>query len=136
MIAVHLVMVVYGVLMGAALASYGCVIAERIPRGETLGGRSHCECGRQLRAVELAPVFGWLACRGRARCCGAKIPTGYLIAELLAGVLGGLAAGAGSVLVVRGSILLGVAIGVIGLAVCLGATVALRWSALGANVRR
>lgn len=127
MIAVHVVWVVYGVLMGAALASYGCVIAERVPQGETLGGRSHCACGRQLRAVELAPIFGWLRCRGRARCCGAKIPAGYLVAELLVGLLGGTVAGVGSVLAARGSLLLGVAIAVVGLAACLGATVALRW---------
>lgn len=127
MIAVHAVWAVYGALMGAALASYGCVIAERVPRGETLGGRSHCACGRQLRAVELAPVLGWLACRGRARCCGARLPIGYLVAELLAGVLGGISATTGSVLAARGSLLGGVAVAVLGLAACLGVVVAARW---------
>lgn len=127
MIAVDVVWAVYGALMGAALASFGCVIAERVPRGETIGGRSHCACGRHLRAVELAPVLGWLACRGRARCCGARLPIGYLVAELLAGVLGGTVAAVGSVIASHGSLLLGVAIAVLGLAACLGATVAARW---------
>lgn len=127
MVAVHVVWAVYGALMGAALASYGCVIAERVPRGETLGGRSHCACGRQLRAAELAPVLGWVACRGRARCCGARLPIGYLVAELLAGVLGGTVAAVGSVLASQGSLWLGVAIAVLGFAACLGATVTLRW---------
>ena len=127
MVAIHVVWAVYGALMGAALASYGCVIAERVPRGETLGGRSHCACGRQLRAAELAPVLGWIACRGRARCCGARLPLGYLVAELLAGVLGGTSAAAGSVLAARGSLLGGVTLAVVGLTICLAATVALRW---------
>ena len=132
MVAVHVVWAVYGALMGAALASYGCVIAERVPRGETLGGRSHCVCGRQLRAVELVPVLGWLACRGCARCCGARLPIGYLVAELLAGVLGGTVAAVGSVLASRGSFWLGVALAVLVLAACLAVTVALRWPRRGA----
>lgn len=125
--AIHLVCLVYGILMGSALASYGCVIAERLPRGEALSRRSRCACGRQLQAVEIVPIFGWLLCRGRARCCGVRVPRSFLIAELLAGVVGGAAAGVGAVVATRGAPLLGAAIGVVGLASCLVVTVALRW---------
>lgn len=44
-------------------------------------GRSRCVCGRQLSALENIPVVSWLALRGRARCCQAKIPVRYVLAE-------------------------------------------------------
>jgi hypothetical protein len=124
---IHVICAVYGILMGSALASYGCVIAERVPRGEALSRRSHCACGRQLKAVEIIPIFGWLLCRGKARCCGARVPRSFLITELLAGLMGGLAASVGAVVATRGAPLPGVAIGVAGLALCLVVTIALRW---------
>jgi len=74
--------VLYGALLGACFASFCCVLAERVPAGESINGRSHCVCGRQLTAGQNIPVFGWLSCRGTARCCGAKLPARYLYAEL------------------------------------------------------
>jgi hypothetical protein len=68
-------------VLGAAAASFLCVVAERVPRRQSLAGRSHCVCGRQLRAVENVPVLGWLAARGRAPCCGVRIPVFYVAAE-------------------------------------------------------
>lgn len=74
--------VLFGAVLGACLASFGCVVAERLPRRESLGGRSHCACGRQLHAYENVPILGWLALRGRTRCCGVRLPARYLIAEV------------------------------------------------------
>lgn len=71
-------------LLGAILASFLCVVAERVPAHETLGGRSHCVCGRQLSGLENIPVLSWLVLRGRARCCGARIPAYYVLAEAVA----------------------------------------------------
>lgn len=76
----------YGALLGAALASFLCVLAERLPRHERIGGRSHCACGRQLRARENVPIASWLVLRGRTPCCGARIPVYYLAAEFLGAV--------------------------------------------------
>lgn len=92
---------------GAALASFACVVAERVPSGISIGGRSHCVCGRQLRAAENVPVLSWLVLRGRARCCGAAIPARYVLAEataagaaavglLAGGVLGAVVLGSGA----------------------------------------
>jgi leader peptidase (prepilin peptidase)/N-methyltransferase len=50
------------------------VVAERVPAGVSINGRSRCACGRQLKARENIPVLGWLAARGVARCCGARLP--------------------------------------------------------------
>lgn len=63
----------FGVLFGAATGSFIGVVLYRVPRGESLGGRSHCACGRQLAGYENIPIVAWLVLRGRARCCGARI---------------------------------------------------------------
>lgn len=102
--------VVYAALLGAVLASFSCVLVERVPRGESIWGRSKCACGRQLHWAENVPVLSWVALRGTARCCGARIPVRYLVAE--AGAAGFCAAAvlaAGPVLgAVAGLVVLGV----------------------------
>jgi len=69
-------------LFGAIVASFLGVVGERVPRGETLGGRSHCVCGAQLGASANLPIVGWLLGGGKARCCGAKLPVRYVLGEL------------------------------------------------------
>lgn len=77
----HVVFACEAALLGGATASFLCVVAERLPRGETLGGRSHCACGRQLTWYENIPILSWVLMRGRAGCCGTRIPVHYLLAE-------------------------------------------------------
>jgi leader peptidase (prepilin peptidase) / N-methyltransferase len=72
---------VVGGMFGAIFASFFGVVGERVPRHETLWGRSHCVCGVDLGAANI-PIAGWLLTRGRARCCGAKIPIRYVIVEI------------------------------------------------------
>jgi prepilin signal peptidase PulO-like enzyme (type II secretory pathway) len=81
-----LVVFVYGLFLGSSFASFACVAAERVPAGVSLNGRSRCGCGRQLKWSENVPLIGWLKVRGVARCCGARIPARYVIAELVAGL--------------------------------------------------
>ncbi len=50
-------------------------------------GRSHCVCGRQLKGFENIPVMSWLVLRGKARCCGARIPSRYILVEIGAGLV-------------------------------------------------
>lgn len=84
------VLAVYGALVGASLASFACVVSDRVSRNEPFaGGRSRCACGRQLASWENVPVFGWVRVWGKARCCGARIPAKYVLAELAGGVFAG-----------------------------------------------
>lgn len=78
--------------LGGALASFAGVAFDRLPRRESLGGRSRCRCGTQVRAVDNVPVLSWVRLRGQARCCGAEIPARYLFSEAAA-VAGGASAG-------------------------------------------
>ena len=77
-------------MLGASLASFFGVLAERPLRNESIGGRSHCACGRLLKAHENIPVFGWLKARGRATCCGAELPVRYIASEAFLGVIFGI----------------------------------------------
>ncbi len=81
---------VFGTVLGASIGSFAGVVADRVPRGESLGGRSHCICGQPILARDNVPIVGYLARRGRARCCGARIPLRFLVFEL-AGAVAGLA---------------------------------------------
>jgi len=73
--------------MGAA--SFAGVLAARLATGESvLRGRSRCDaCGEVLGPLALVPLLSYAAARGRASCCGARLPAGMPISEL---ALGGL----------------------------------------------
>lgn len=75
--------------LGAIVASFMAVIAERLYTGQSwIHGRSACNsCSRELGVVDLVPVFSWLLCRGRCRTCHARVPVLYTIGEAILGVL-------------------------------------------------
>ena len=72
-----------GFVLGGILASFFGVVLYRTPRGLGLGGRSVCVCSRQLKFYENVPVLGWLALKGRTRCCKQKIPYTMFVQETL-----------------------------------------------------
>ncbi|OHA48638.1 MAG: hypothetical protein A2682_02515 [Candidatus Terrybacteria bacterium RIFCSPHIGHO2_01_FULL_58_15] len=75
-------------VLGAILASFLEVVADRLPRGEKPFGRSHCDhCGRTLSWFELIPVLSWLLLRGRCRTCDARIPIRHLLFEVSLGAV-------------------------------------------------
>ncbi|HEX8946810.1 MAG TPA: prepilin peptidase [Candidatus Paceibacterota bacterium] len=84
-----IVLVVGFFALGAIIASFLGVVAERWGTGESwLAGRSRCDsCGHELGAAELVPVCSWLSSRGRCRACGSHISARSTLAEA---VLGGL----------------------------------------------
>lgn len=74
---------------GAAWGSFFNVAIYRWPRGmSVVSPPSHCPgCGAPIRAWNNVPILGWLALRGRARCCGTWISSRYPVVELLSAVL-------------------------------------------------
>ncbi len=75
-------------LIGVCFGSFGNVLIERLPGGETIIGRSRCDgCKRPLKAYELIPLLSWLVLRGRCRTCGARIPLRVPAVEVFSGVL-------------------------------------------------
>jgi prepilin signal peptidase PulO-like enzyme (type II secretory pathway) len=73
-------------MLGASIASFLGVVIERVPKGESINGRSHCACGRQLKWYENVPVFGYLRIGGTTKCCNTKLPVWYLIFEISLGL--------------------------------------------------
>jgi leader peptidase (prepilin peptidase)/N-methyltransferase len=76
--------VVTVLLTGLAVGSFLNVVADRVPRGQSLlSPRSHCDaCGRQLAALQLVPLLSYLWLRGRCRTCGAAIGRRTVVMEL------------------------------------------------------
>jgi len=74
---------------GLLFGSFLTVVAHRVPRGESVvGGRSMCPaCGAQIAARDNVPLLSWLWLRGRARCCGERIPVRYPLTELATALL-------------------------------------------------
>lgn len=71
-------------MFGAVFGSFAGVVGERIPAGEPISGRSHCDaCGAPIPMYWNIPIVGWLILRGKARCCGARIPAGLLWVEVV-----------------------------------------------------
>lgn len=79
------------VVFAGFTASFLCVVLERRLVGEAPTGRSHCVCGEQIPMIRNVPVVSWSLQRGKARCCGARIPGWYVLAEgafMVAAVIG------------------------------------------------
>lgn len=79
-------------LVGMIAGSFTLAVAWRSRRGlPWLWARSACPaCGTVLGARDLVPLLSWMAARGRARCCGARISRRYPAAELIGAALFGL----------------------------------------------
>jgi leader peptidase (prepilin peptidase) / N-methyltransferase len=79
--------IIFG-LLGAAFGSFINVCADRLPAGKSLNyPPSHCDaCQKKLSALELVPVFSYLALRGRCRHCQTKIPLRVMLVELGCGL--------------------------------------------------
>ena len=90
-------------ILGAIIASFIGVVVARLNTGQSfLTGRSHCDaCGTPLKPLSLVPILSFVASRGRAQCCGARISFLSPLTEILLGglfVLGYLSLGVSSAL--------------------------------------
>jgi leader peptidase (prepilin peptidase)/N-methyltransferase len=77
-------------LTGLAVGSFATAVAYRVPRGVSIVAmsRSQCPpCGAQIATYDNVPLVSWLLLRGRARCCGSRIPRRYPLTELAVGLL-------------------------------------------------
>ena len=69
-------------LVGLAIGSFLNVAILRGARGESLGGRTHCEsCQKTLSASELIPIISFMVLRGRCRYCGTALLFQYPLVE-------------------------------------------------------
>ncbi|MFP4287336.1 MAG: prepilin peptidase [Candidatus Izemoplasmataceae bacterium] len=79
------------VLYGLIFTSFFILLGTRIPKKESITGRSHCDkCNKTIPWYGLTPVLGWFFVRGKCPSCGAKVSIKYPVYELFGGLLFGL----------------------------------------------
>jgi leader peptidase (prepilin peptidase) / N-methyltransferase len=73
---------------GLVFGSFGNVLIARLPKEQSLRGRSACpRCGATIRLYDLIPVFSFIALEGRCRDCRSPIAIRYPLIELASGAL-------------------------------------------------
>jgi leader peptidase (prepilin peptidase)/N-methyltransferase len=75
-------------ILGLVMGSFGNVLLHRLPKNESILGRSHCpQCRKNLGVFELIPILSYIVLRGRCRNCGKPISLHYPLIELASGTL-------------------------------------------------
>ncbi|MEK7550717.1 MAG: prepilin peptidase [Patescibacteria group bacterium] len=70
-------------ILGLVFGSFVNVLVWRLPRGESIGGRSRCpRCKKQISCFDNIPLFSYLILKGRCRDCKEKISLRYPLIEL------------------------------------------------------
>ncbi len=74
-------------LLGLAVGSFINVLADRLPNKQSiLTPPSHCpKCNEKIKALDLIPVFSYIALKGRCRYCQQSIPERVPLVELISG---------------------------------------------------
>jgi len=77
----------YLFLLGLAVGSFLNVLIDRLPKGESINGRSRCDhCKKKLTGWDLIPVLSFIILRGRCRYCKHKLSFYYPLVELITGL--------------------------------------------------
>lgn len=77
-----------GFVIGTVLGSFAKALADRSLENRTFWGRSYCpKCKKTLKWYDLLPVISYLLSKGQCRYCEKKIGIGYLLSEVITGVL-------------------------------------------------
>jgi prepilin signal peptidase PulO-like enzyme (type II secretory pathway) len=78
----------YLFFVGACLASFLQVVATRLPKGQSLLGRSACSfCHHKLSWLDLVPIISFIALKGRCRYCHRRISVIHPLFETLVGFI-------------------------------------------------
>lgn len=74
----------FSAILGACVGSFLNVVSLRLPANQSLKGRSHCtNCKKQLKPLELIPIFSYLLLRAKCLGCQAKIHWRYMAGEFI-----------------------------------------------------
>jgi leader peptidase (prepilin peptidase) / N-methyltransferase len=74
--------------IGLFIGSFLNVLADRLPNGKSILGRSHCEyCKHTLGIKDLFPLLSFLLLKGKCRYCRKKLSVQYPLSEVFTGVM-------------------------------------------------
>lgn len=75
-------------LLGLFIGSFLNVLIDRLPKEESIKGRSHCEkCKKTLKWYDLIPLLSFIMLKGKCRYCSAPLSFYYPIIELTTGIM-------------------------------------------------
>ena len=75
-------------LFGLFIGSFLGVLSDRLPKGETIMGRSHCDyCKKTLQWYDLIPTVSYIWQRGKCRYCHKRLSLEYPGIEILTGIV-------------------------------------------------
>ena len=78
----------YVFILGTLFGSFFNVVGIRIPKGESILGRSHCpNCNKILGVLELIPILGYIFVGGKCKSCHQPISVKYPVIEFITGLL-------------------------------------------------
>jgi len=84
----QLVIIISTFIFGTLIGSFLNVVIWRLPRGESLGGRSSCpHCKAKLKPAHLVPLLSYAVQRGCCAHCQARISSRYPLIEAITGLL-------------------------------------------------
>ena len=75
-------------ILGAAMGSFINVLVDRLIKGESIMGRSHCDrCKKILEWYELFPILSYVFIGGKCRRCQVKLSLKHPFVEIMTGLL-------------------------------------------------
>ena len=75
-------------ILGASIGSFLNVLIDRLPKEESINGRSHCDfCGKKIAWCDLIPVFSFFVLKGKSRCCHKRLSFQYPAIEFVTGFI-------------------------------------------------
>ena len=85
-----------GFIIGSTLGSFITMLSYRLPQHLSIVmPPSHCpSCQKDLKSLDLIPIFSWLIARGKCRYCGVSFGVRYFLIEVATAVITALAFGA------------------------------------------
>ncbi|MDD9868222.1 MAG: prepilin peptidase [Candidatus Campbellbacteria bacterium] len=81
-------LILFWFVFGTVIGSFLNAVIYRLPKGETLLGRSKCPCCRKvLTFFELIPLISYVFLRGKCSNCESKISVQYPLVEVASGLV-------------------------------------------------
>src|SRR3972149_10542936 len=75
-------------VFGSSIGSFLNVLIDRLPKEESINGRSHCDyCKKKIAWYDLFPIISFFILGGKSRCCRKKLSWQYPAVEFVTGLV-------------------------------------------------
>lgn len=75
-------------ILGASIGSFLNVLIDRLPKNQSILGRSRCDfCKKKIAWYDLIPIVSYFILKGKSRCCYKKLSFQYPLVETITGLI-------------------------------------------------